>query len=125
MRSRFFDGFHRCIPAMAAAGNNLIVDHIIEYPGWRTQLAALLDGFDVFLVGVHCDADELDCRELRRGDRKPGEGRAHLEDNRIHELGPYDVTVDTTAGVTAEQVALLTAAWSAERAPSVLTTATA
>ena len=32
LRPLFFDGFHRCIPAMASAGNNLLVDHIIEYP---------------------------------------------------------------------------------------------
>src|SRR5450759_1234473 len=59
MRTRFFDGFHRCIPAMAAAGHNLVVDHIIEYPEWRDQLRQLLEGIYVFLVGVHCDLDEL------------------------------------------------------------------
>jgi len=99
LRPIFFDGFHRCIPALASAGNNLVVDHIIEYRSWRLQLADLLAGFDVFLVGVHCDADELARRERRRGDRKVGEGRAHLEENQIHELGPYDLDVDTTAGV--------------------------
>lgn len=29
VRPRFFAGFHRCIPALAAAGNDLIVEHII------------------------------------------------------------------------------------------------
>ena len=29
-RPIFFDGFHRCIKALADAGNNLIVDHVIE-----------------------------------------------------------------------------------------------
>jgi chloramphenicol 3-O phosphotransferase len=41
--TRFFDGFHRCIPAIAEAGNNLIVEtHIIEFPQWRHSLAQLL-----------------------------------------------------------------------------------
>jgi chloramphenicol 3-O phosphotransferase len=31
VRSRFFDGFHRRIATLAAAGNDLIVDHIIEF----------------------------------------------------------------------------------------------
>lgn len=30
LRDQFFDGFHRCIPVLAEAGNNLIVEHIIE-----------------------------------------------------------------------------------------------
>lgn len=99
LRPLFFDGFHRCVPAMASAGNNLIVDHIIEYRSWRLQLEDLLAGFDVFLVAVHCDGDELDRRERLRGNRRPGEGRSHVEENRIHQIGSYDLEVDTTAGV--------------------------
>ena len=38
MRPRFFDGFHRCLPALAAAGNDLIVEHIIEFRAWREDL---------------------------------------------------------------------------------------
>jgi chloramphenicol 3-O phosphotransferase len=75
MRPRFFAGFHRCLPALAAAGNDLIVEHIIEFRAWRADLARLLDGLDVFLVGVHCDLAEIDRRErdrrgpVSRGDR--------------------------------------------------------
>lgn len=115
LRPRFFDGFHRCIPAMASAGNNLLVDHIIEYSSWRHQLEVLLAGFDVFLVAVHCDSAELDRRERVRGDRRPGEGRAHLEDNQIHHLGSYDLEVDTTAGVDATLARAVVTAWAARR----------
>jgi chloramphenicol 3-O phosphotransferase len=97
VRPRFFDGFQRSIAAFAAAGNDLIVDHIIEVPAWREDLRRLLAPHDVFLVGVQCDLDELDRREARRGDRKPGEGRSHVVDDRIHSFGPYDLEVDTTA----------------------------
>jgi chloramphenicol 3-O phosphotransferase len=111
MRPRFFEGFHRCLPALAAAGNDLIVEHVIEFATWRAELAELLDGFDVFLVGVHCDPDELDRREHMRGDRRPGEGRAHVEENRIHEFGPYDYETDTTDGVSPDLVARCLDAW--------------
>ena len=111
MRPRFFDGFHRCIPALAAAGNNLIVDHIIEYRPWRDQLGALLSDFDVFLVGVHCDMDELERREQQRGDRQTGEGRSHIEDHRIHDFGPYDLSVDTTTGNIESIARVIIAAW--------------
>jgi chloramphenicol 3-O phosphotransferase len=107
---------------MASAGNDLVVEHVIEYPEWRADLARLLGGFDVFLVGVHCSLDELDRRERARGDRTPGEGRAHVVDNRIHELGPYDHELDATAGATPQVAADLVTAWRARRGPSALFT---
>jgi chloramphenicol 3-O phosphotransferase len=111
MRPRFFAGFHRCLPALAAAGNNLIVEHVIEFGTWRTELATLLHGLDAFLVGVHCALDELDRRERLRGDRRIGEGRAHVEVNSIHHLGPYDLDVDTTEGVDPDLVDAVLTAW--------------
>jgi chloramphenicol 3-O phosphotransferase len=120
MRPRFFAGFHRCIRGMADAGNDLIVDHVIEFADWRAELAALLGGLDVFLVGVHCDPAELERRELARGDRRPGEALGHLQEDRIHELGPYDLEVDTTAGVSGELVERIAAAWRARAGRSAL-----
>lgn len=111
VRPRFFAGFHRCLPALAEAGNDLIVEHIIEFRSWRTELAALLAGLDVFLVGVHCAPDELDRREHARGDRRIGEGRTHAEVDGIHTFGPYDFEVDTTTGVSAELVDAILTAW--------------
>jgi chloramphenicol 3-O phosphotransferase len=111
VRPRFFAGFHRCLPALASAGNDLVVEHIIEFRAWRDQLSVLLADLDVFLVGVHCRPDELDRREQARGDRRIGEGRSHVEDDRIHSFGPYDFEVDTTAGVSAEMVQSILTAW--------------
>jgi chloramphenicol 3-O phosphotransferase len=110
-RPRFFDGFHRSLAAFAAAGNDLIVEHIIETAGWRADLADLLRPFDVFLVGVHCGLEELERRERLRGDRKIGEGRSHLEDDRIHHLGPYDAEVDTTGREARDVARQVLARW--------------
>jgi chloramphenicol 3-O phosphotransferase len=115
MRPRFFDGFHRCVPAMAAAGNNVIVEHVVEFRTWRTQLDDLLADFDVFWVAVHCDVDEIARREVARGDRGTGEGRAHIEQNRIHEHGPHDLHIDSTAGITDALVQSVIDAWRAAR----------
>lgn len=120
MRPRFFDGFHRCVAGMAAAGNDLIVDHIIEYPSWRTQLAGLLAGHDVFLVAVHCDPQELQRREIARGDRQPGEALAHLHENRIHELGPVDLCIDTSEGISPALVGRIIEGWEGRLLPSAL-----
>ncbi|WP_345558535.1 chloramphenicol phosphotransferase CPT family protein [Nonomuraea rosea] len=111
MRPRFFQGFHRCLPALAGAGNDLVVEHVIEFRTWRDQLSRLLAGFDVFLVGVHCDLAEIDRRERVRGDRRIGEGRGHVEVDGIHMFGPYDYEVDTTKGVSAELAESVLTAW--------------
>jgi chloramphenicol 3-O phosphotransferase len=124
VRPRFFAGLHRCLPALAGAGNDLIVDHIIEFASWRWQLAELLAGLDVFLIGVHCDLSEIDRRERKRGDRRIGEGRTHVEHDRIHDLGPYDFEVDTTSGVSAQLVQQCLDAWRRRVASRVLSNST-
>jgi chloramphenicol 3-O phosphotransferase len=111
MRPRFFAGFHRCLPAFALGGNDLIVDHVIEFASWRRDLAALLAGLDVYLVGVHCDLAEIDRRERHRGDRRIGEGRTHVTVDGIHTFGPYDFEVNTTAGVTPDLADTVIEAW--------------
>lgn len=111
MRPRFFSGFQHCLPALAHAGNDLIVDHIIEFPAWRRDLAIVLAGLDVYLIGVHCDLEEIDRRERERGDRRIGEGCTHVAVDGIHTFGPYDLEVDTTTGVTEELVNSTIDAW--------------
>lgn len=111
VRPRFFAAFHRCLPAFAIAGNDLIVEHVVEFRSWRADLAVLLADMDVFLVGVHCAPDELDRRERTRGDRRIGEGRAHVELNGIHTFGPYDFEIDTTTGVNTQTVGSVLSAW--------------
>ena len=120
MRPRFFAGFHRCLPALAEADNDLIVEHVIEFQTWRDELARLLAHLDVFLIGVHCNLDELDRREHARGDRRVGEGRSHIESDRIHTFGPYDLEVDTTAGVSAPLVEYVITAWRNRASPTAL-----
>ena len=72
------------------------------------------------MVGVRCDVDEIDRRERVRGDRRVGEGREHVEIDRIHEFGPYDYEADTTAGVTPELVDQVISAWRGRGAVRVL-----
>jgi len=94
MRPAFFQGFHNALPAIAVAGNNLIVDHIVETPEWLNTLLSLLRPFDVYFVGLHCPLQELERRELARGDRRIGDARRDFET--IHEFVKYDLELDTT-----------------------------
>lgn len=115
LRGAFFEGFHRSVAAFAGAGNNLLVEHIVETEEWMLRLVRLLAGFDVFFVGIHCPLEELERRELQRGDRRPGEARADFAF--VHTFGNYDFEVSSTedADVVASRVV---AAWQARTTPS-------
>lgn len=107
LRQSFFDGFHRSIPALAGAGNNLIVEHIIETREWMERLVGLLDGHDVFVVGLHCPLEELERRELARGDRRAGQARVDFET--AHVYCEYDLELSGTEEVTAAARRLVSA----------------
>jgi len=115
MRPRFFAAFHRCLPAIAYAKNNLIVEHVIEFDTWMRELVVLLAGYDVFFVGVHCPLPELERRERARGDRTIGEARDHLEI--VHTFGPYDYELDSTTASPVENARQVIAAWKNRRSP--------
>ncbi|QJT06005.1 AAA family ATPase [Streptomyces asoensis] len=88
-------GFHRSIAAMAAAGNDIVVDHVLSEPWRLLDCLTVLRPEDVLFVGVHCPLDELVRRELARGDRPPGLA-AHQYD-RVHAHDDYDLECDTGA----------------------------
>jgi chloramphenicol 3-O phosphotransferase len=115
MRPAVFDGFHRCLPAFAEAGNNLIVDHIIEQEQWMSDLVLLLAPFDVFFVGVHCPLLELERRERHRGDRRTGDARADFYS--VHRFAEYDLAIDSTQP-NEGNVESLIRAWKARSRPT-------
>lgn len=115
MRAAFFDGFHRSVGAFADAGNNLIIEHILDTWGWREQLAVLLAPHDMLFVGLHVPVEELNRREQARGDRPAGSAEADYHS--IHRDLRYDLEVQTDqdAGANAE---LVIAAWRTPRGRS-------
>lgn len=116
-REAFFEGFHRCLPALACAGNHLIVEHIVETQAWMNRLVSLLDGIDVFFVGLHCPLEELIRREGERGNRRTGE--AATDFRTVHSFGAYDLELDSTDDL-ARNVVRLIDAWHARKHPSAL-----
>ncbi|MER5863675.1 AAA family ATPase [Kitasatospora sp. NPDC002040] len=90
---RMRSGFHRAIAGMAAAGNHVVVDHVLSEP-WRLRdCLEVLAPYEVLLVGVRCALPELERRERARGDRPAG--LAALQYERVHAHGVYDLEVDT------------------------------
>ena len=117
MRPAVFRGLHRCLPALASAGNNVLFDHIIETRAGLLELADLLAGLDVFLVGLHCSLAELERREAQRGDRHPGEARRDLET--VQRITPYDLEVNSEEAPE-ENAHMVFRAWRERRRPSAL-----
>ena len=111
-REQFFNGFHRSIPAFAAAGIDLLIEHIVEEENWTTDLNTLLAGLDVFWVGVHATLSELEKRERSRGNRDVGEAKYHLK---THAYCKYDIEVDSMRSLDLN-TNLIVQAWRARQA---------
>ena len=116
MREAFFSGFHHSLPQYAKAGNNLIVEHIIETNEWKVLLSELLKPFDVYFVGLSCELDELERREKNRADRPVGDARKDFE-YLSHSNMKYDLEVDSTLPAE-ENVDLILSSWRQRRGPS-------
>ncbi|MEO6394783.1 MAG: AAA family ATPase [Devosia sp.] len=108
LRGAFFDGFHASLGAYLASGNNLIVEHIIEEPAWRSALMELFAPYDLFFVAVHCPLPELNRREASRRDRRAGSAAADFD--HIHKGLSYDLEVDGQQEA-ASNAAIIIAAW--------------
>lgn len=91
---RAFRGMRHAIAALAAQGNNLIVDEVLTEPGRATEYAEILSPFKVFWVGVFAPLDILEMRERQRGDRMIGLARWQYD--RVHRDMTYDLEVDTS-----------------------------
>ena len=96
---RAFRGMRHAVAAMAAQGNDLIVDEVLLGETW-TEYVRLLEPFQVFLVGVHARLETLEAREKARGDRLIGLARWQFD--RVHNGMVYDLQLDTDDASPAE-----------------------
>lgn len=108
MRPAVMIGYLNCLKGLAEAGNNLVVDYIIETQASSELLVRTLAPFDVFLVGLHCSLEELERREKVRGDRRSGDARSDLQF--VHTFTTYDLDLDAENSLE-QNVLLLAKAW--------------
>ena len=91
---RTLRGMRHAVAAMAAQGNNLIIDDVligIE----KIEYAQLLRPFGFYLVGVFASLNVLEARERQRGDRLIGLARWQFD--KVHHDMVYDSEVSTDA----------------------------
>lgn len=94
--------------AMARAGTGVVVDEVFLDGGQgQGRLAAALQGIAVVWVGVRCDPDVAEAREIQRDDRFRGLARDQAA--RVHEGVRYDLIVDTTTSTAAQCAAVVMA----------------
>ncbi|MGW2478172.1 chloramphenicol phosphotransferase CPT family protein [Streptomyces sp. NPDC001665] len=97
---RTWMGFHRAVAGMAAAGNDVVVDHVLSEEWRLLDCLGLFPARDVVLVGVRCSLEELERRERQRGDRPVG--LAVRQFDQVHAHGLYDIECDTTTASPAD-----------------------
>lgn len=115
-RDKFFAGFHASLKAYADAGNNLIVEHILEKDEWLIHLKEILTGHNIFFTGIHCPPDILTERELARGDRPLGSA---LKDfHHIHLNKTYDLELDSTESIESNVESIILAMKAKYRKPN-------
>lgn len=91
---------HRSAAAIAHSGVDLILDEVVLDRSLLVDWVGALDGLQVVFVAVRCDLDELERREIARGDRVVGQARGQFEIVHAHTF--YDIEVDTTRASAAE-----------------------
>ncbi len=75
--------------AVALAGNNIIVDHVLQDTSWVASCVRAFRGIETLFIAVRCPLDELERRENERGDRIKGLARSQYDG--IHSCGIYDL----------------------------------
>lgn len=87
-------GMHHCVATLAAAGNNVIVDTVLENKDNLAECVFILAHYRVTFVGVFCPLEELEHRERSRDDRFAGMAKSQFDQVHIHRI--YDLEVDTS-----------------------------
>jgi chloramphenicol 3-O phosphotransferase len=92
---RFTFGMHATAAAIADAGLDVIVDHVLLEQAWLDDLSQRWARFEVLFVGVRCPLEVVRRRELDRRDRTLGQAEAQFAV--VHRWADrYDVEVDTS-----------------------------
>jgi len=87
---------HGSVAALADAGFNVILDHVILDPTWIDDMMGLFADHTVYFIGVRCPLEVLLERERQRHDHTVGQARVHHEV--VHAGRIYDFELDTSTG---------------------------
>lgn len=107
--ARTMRGMRYAIAALAAQGNDLVVDDVMMEPSEADEYRALLTHADLRFVGLFAPLDVLEAREQTRGDRELGLARWQFD--RVHRGQAYDLEIETTGTTPMESARRICAAF--------------
>ena len=88
-------GMRRAMAAMASEGLNLIIDDIILEQGFLEDYLHVMEGINLYFIGVRCTAEIISEREAMRPGRFPGTAVGHMDICHAH--GSYDIELETSS----------------------------
>jgi chloramphenicol 3-O phosphotransferase len=94
MMSALCGAMYAAVLQYSCHGQQVVMDGALTNPHARRLLVEYLQDWPVYLVGVHCSAQELERRERARGDRSIGLAVSQID--WIHRRMLYDLQIDTT-----------------------------
>jgi len=98
-----YSGFQTAVAALARTGINVLLDDVaLDAVADQRRWNDVLDGLEVFWIGVRCDPTIATEREALRLSRLPGVARHHAAS--VHSGVTYDVEVDSGHLDLAEEV---------------------
>jgi len=118
-----FDLHHDCVKLVSDQGKDVIVDTVLCGRDTFASFEKRLVGYPVIMIKVTCPIDELNRRELARGDRDVGlaAGQAEI----MVPQQSYDLIVDTHAQSTEECARRIMEVLASPRQPTAFRTLTA
>ncbi|CAM5400463.1 Chloramphenicol 3-O phosphotransferase [Mycolicibacterium aubagnense] len=91
--ARVLRGMRHAVAAMAAEGNDMIIDDVLFAEGMQ-EYRKLLSRFDLRCVGILAPLEVLERREAERGDRMIGLARWQFD--HVHRGIAYDLKIDSS-----------------------------
>lgn len=101
---KLFAGFYHSIAALVNCGNKVIVD-TVAFKHQEPMFSSLFQSFPVLYVAVKCPLEELEKREIIRGDRSVGLARSQFSE--VHGSLRYHIEVNTHEQSVEECAALI------------------
>ena len=91
---RLLKGVYHAAAALAATGNDLIIDDVVVDTRVLREAVNTLYTFNVLFVGIRCPFKVTEQREQERDDRTQGLVKAQYDI--VHSHGVYDLEIDTS-----------------------------
>lgn len=89
---QFIKGVHKMVGGFAEMGHHVLLDQITVRHDMMTDCLASYGGYKVYFVGMICSLEELERREIARGNRKIGLAQMQFGGIHLHKI--YDLELD-------------------------------